>query len=187
MFSWVLGSASPRRRALLASVNLHPPVRPADVDESIRHGELPPTYGQRVAADKARAVLEMGETQWVLSADTVVDLEGRSLGKAERLKAAEAFLNALSGRIHEVHTAVVLASRERLYSELITTKVRFRTLSPSEIERYLKTQEPLGKAGGYAIQGEGGALVAELHGSYTNVVGLPLEQTLRLLSKAGLT
>lgn len=182
---FVLASASPRRRELLARVGLHPEIRPADVDEAIAPGEAPDAYAVRVARDKARAA---GSKRPVLAADTVVALDGRSLGKAETPERARAFLEVLSGRAHEVHTGVVLRRPDqgREATRLVTTRVRFRRLEAAEIARYVASGEPLDKAGGYGIQGAGGALVAEIAGSYTNVIGLPLEETLALLEEAGL-
>lgn len=181
--SFVLASASPRRRELLAHVGLQPRIRPAGVDESCRPGERPEQYAIRVAADKARAV---GGEQPVLAADTVVALNGRSLGKPESPFDAKAMLSELSGREHQVHTAVVLIANGECFEVLVTTSVRFRTLPTEEIEAYVATGEPMDKAGSYGIQGLGGALTAEIRGSYTNVVGLPLEETLSLLERAGL-
>lgn len=181
---FVLASASPRRRDLLARVGLHPEVCPADVDESIRPGEAPERYACRVAEEKARSV---HAALPVLAADTVVALDGVSLGKASTREDAASMLARLSARIHEVHTAVVLrvdATRTRSVS--VTTEVRFRQLSAPEIAAYVASGEPMDKAGAYGIQGLGGALVAEVHGSYTNVVGLPLEETLELLEQEGL-
>lgn len=184
MAKFVLASASPRRRELLARVGLYPDVRPADVDEAIHPAEPPVDYGLRVARDKAAAI---GGEQPVLAADTVVELEGVSLGKAGSAAEAEAFLRRLSARTHRVHTAVVLRTPARSRDRVVTTEVRFRDLSEAEIARYVATGEPMDKAGAYGIQGLGGALVAELRGSYSNVIGLPLEETLQLLSEEGLT
>jgi septum formation protein len=181
--AFVLASASPRRRELLARVGLRPEVQPSDVDESVRAGEAPDAYAVRVARDKARA----GPGGAVLAAHTVVALEGVALGKAPSPEAAREMLARLSGRRHQVHTGVVLLGRrgeER--ARVVTTEVRFRSLSPEEIAAYVASGEPMDKAGAYGIQGRGGALVAEIHGSYTNVVGLPLEETLELLDAEGL-
>lgn len=180
---FVLASASPRRRVLLRSVGLSPRVVPADLDESIRLGETPDRYAVRVAEDKARAI--QSELP-VLAADTVVALDGVSLGKAGSEAEARAFLARLSGRSHHVHTGVVLVGPAGAHRALVTTEVRFRVLRRAEIERYVASGEPMDKAGGYGIQGLGGALVADVRGSYTNVVGLPLEECLQLLAKEGL-
>ena len=174
----VLASASPRRRELLARVGIFPRVLPSNVDEAVHAGEQPETYVVRVAEDKARMSLASAP---VLAADTVVDFEGEVLGKPGSTSEAVQTLRRLSGRVHYVRTAVVLRLNDRFQSELVTTEVRFRALSSQEITDYVESREPFDKAGSYAIQGGGGALVAEIHGSYTNVVGLPLEETLRLL------
>jgi septum formation protein len=180
----LLASASPRRRELLGQVGLLPRVSPSHVDETPRPGEPPIPYALRVAKAKA-ARAEAGP--WVvIAADTVVALEGAILGKPESAVESSRMLARLSGRTHAVHTAVVVRMPDRgERSTVISTEVRFRTLSPIEIERYVASGEPLDKAGAYAIQGLGGALVAEVRGSYTNVVGLPLEETLALLAEAG--
>lgn len=181
---FILASASPRRRELLARVGLHPEVAPTHVDESPTHAEEPAAeYVVRVAEAKARA---SGSKLAVLAADTVVALDGRPLGKPESPADAEAMLGRLSGRWHDVHTAVALRHAGRLRSVRVDTQVRFRSLDAIEIASYVETGEPLDKAGAYGIQGLGGALVAELRGSYTNVIGLPLEETLRLLNEEGL-
>lgn len=136
----------------------------------------------RVATAKALAV--QGEA--VLAADTVVALDGQSLAKPADEAEAESMLRVLSGRTHQVYTAVVLKVGDRVYSDIASTDVRFRALTDQEIRSYAASKEPLDKAGGYGIQGGGGALVAEIRGSYTNVVGLPVEETLRLLFMAGI-
>jgi septum formation protein len=182
---FVLASRSPRRLALLAAAGLAPEVRAADVDETPLAGELPLGCALRVAALKAAAVVD---DRPVLAADTVVALDGAILGKPSPADAA-AMLARLSGREHAVHTAVVVAAgppgARRAVSEVVTTSVLFRALSPAEIERYAASGEGLDKAGGYGIQGLGGALVDRVVGSYTAVVGLPLAETLRLLAMAG--
>lgn len=178
----VLASASPRRRQLLQAANVLFEVRPADVDETPRAGEAPATYAARVAADKARALAIESP---VLAADTVVTLDGRILGKPVDDADARITLKALSGREHEVLTAVVFVFEGRSDELVVSTAVRFRALTSVEIDRYVGTGEPMDKAGAYGIQGGGGALVAEVRGSYTNIVGLPLEETLALLEKRG--
>ncbi len=177
-----LASQSPRRKSLLASVGIVPKIEVPAVDETPLANEEPMALALRVATAKARAIA--GEV--VLAADTVVALEGQSLAKPADEAEAEAMLGLLSDRTHVVHTAVVLKVGERFLSDIVTTEVRFRKLTVQEIRSYAASKEPLDKAGAYGIQGGGGALVAEIRGSYTNVVGLPLEETLRLLSMAGI-
>ena len=182
--SFVLASASARRRELLARVGLWPEVRPSNVDERVLPREDPERYAVRVALDKARASTAEGA---VLAADTVVAFDGRSLGKPDDAASAEQMLGRLSGQTHWVHTGVVLRGSDGAFvSCRVSTRVRFRNLGSREISEYVASGEFEGKAGSYAVQGLGGALIAEIHGSYTNVVGLPLEETLELLQQAGL-
>lgn len=183
MAEFVLASASPRRRALLAQVGLEPEVRPSHVEETPKLGEAPEAYGRRVAEAKARAC--PGDVP-ALAADTEVVLEGRCLGKPESEVHAKDMLAQLSGRAHHVITVVALRTPQGILTDVVRTEVRFRDISADEIERYVATGEPMDKAGAYGIQGHGGALVASLNGSYTNVVGLPLEETLALLARGGL-
>ncbi len=182
MARFVLASASPRRRDLLAQVGLQPEIVPSHVDETPRVGELPLVYVARVAKDKALAYAGSGP---VLAADTVVALDDRCLGKADDKDHACRMLRELSGRTHFVHTAVVLKAGQDVLTEVVSTEVSFRDLGDEEIERYVDSGEPMDKAGAYGIQGLGGALVASLKGSYTNVVGLPLQETLVLLKRGG--
>ena len=186
MTGFVLASRSPRRRDLLAAVGLSPVIMASDVDETPRPNEAPIPYGKRVAAEKAAAC---SAAEPVLAADTVVALGDKIFGKAPDIAAAVRMLKELSGRQHQVHTAVALrpAGGGAIETIVVTTQVSFRTLSDSEIERYVATGEPMDKAGAYGIQGRGGALVSTVDGSYTNVVGLPVEETLALLAPLGVT
>ncbi|MEO1000702.1 MAG: Maf family protein [Pseudomonadota bacterium] len=179
----VLASASPRRRALLAQVGVIPDaVCPADIDETPRPGELPRAYAARMAGKKAAAVTAEG---FILAADTVVAAGRRILGKPADREEAEHFLRLLSGRRHRVMTGVALRGPARTTIRVVETRVKMKRLSEGEIDAYLASGEWDGKAGGYAIQGIGAALVPEIIGSYTNVVGLPLTETLGLLAGAG--
>ncbi len=177
----ILASASPRRRELLQSAGIHFEVCPADLDERVLPGEPPRAYAGRVAREKALAV----PGARVLAADTVVALEGEVLGKPADADEARRLLQALSGRTHTVYTAVALRVDRRVHQRICATQVRFRELSERDIEWYVGTSEPYDKAGGYGIQGQGGALVDRLRGSYTNVIGLPLRETLALLARFG--
>jgi septum formation protein len=183
MAGFVLASRSPRRRELLASAGYFPEVVPVDIDETPRPGESPERYVVRVAQEKVEACRR---TEPVLAADTTVILDGRSIGKAESPDEAQRWLRELSGRTHIVRTAVVLRV-DRLLWDVVATAVTFRELKDADIARYIETGEPFDKAGAYGIQGHGGALVERVEGSYTNVVGLPLTETLRLLRLAELT
>ncbi len=182
----VLASQSPRRRELIEQLGLAPEVRPARTDEAVLPGEEPRAYAARVAREKARAV--PGDV--VLAADTVVILRDEILGKPSGAEDARRMLRLLSGTRHEVLTAVCVrrnADRPALELEaLVATAVRFAPLSPAAVEWYVGTGEPLDKAGAYAIQGAGGAFVLEVSGSVSNVVGLPLVETVELLRRAGL-
>lgn len=183
MARFVLASRSPRRRELLAAAGLDFEVDPVDIDESPREGEPPERYVVRVAQAKVEA---SPRTEPVLAADTTVILDGRALGKAEDPQHAQQILRELSGRTHIVRTAVVLRV-DRLLWDVVATAVTFRSLSDAEIARYIETQESFDKAGAYGIQGLGGALVERIEGSYTNVVGLPLTETLRILQLGEVT
>ncbi len=158
-------------------------VRPADIDETPKTGELPRVYAARLAREKAAAVAV--EPGLILAADTVVGVGRRILGKPRDRAMAEAYLALLSGRRHRVTTAVAVRFGDREGHRTVETAVRFKRLSPGEIQRYLDTEEWRGKAGGYAIQGIGAAFVPWIGGSYSNVVGLPLTETLGLLGGLG--
>jgi septum formation protein len=175
----VLASGSPRRRELLAHLGVPFTVVAADVDETPRPGEGPVELVRRLAAAKAAAV----DGDPVLAADTVVELDGEILGKPADAAAARRMLARLSGRSHHVHTGVALRAGERLDVEVVTTAVTFAALTPEAIEWYVATGEPLDKAGAYAIQGAGGVFVESIHGSASNVVGLPLATVARLLHR----
>lgn len=178
----VLASASPRRRQLLEPF-VQFEIRPADLDESARPGEQPVAYVARLAAEKAATVAAgLDRSTVVLAADTTVDVDGAIVGKPLDAADARAILARLSGRTHRVHTGVAV-DRDVF---VVTTRVHFVALSASDIDWYVATGEPLDAAGAYAIQGRGGAFVASVEGSFTNVVGLPLAETLAALARAGI-
>ncbi len=182
----VLASASPRRLALLRQIGLEPAVEPADVDETPKRTELPVKLAARLAAAKAQAVAARRTDAYVLAADTVVGVGRRILPKAETVEQARACLVLLSGRRHRVVTGVeVVAPGGKAVRRLVTTAVRFKRLSDAELDAYLATGEWQGKAGGYAIQGHAAKFVADINGSYSNVVGLPLFETAGLLAGLG--
>ena len=187
----VLASRSPRRRELLASIGLHAEIRPADTDESVRAGEGADGYVRRVAREKARAVPAWAG-ELVLSADTAVVLGSEILGKPRDEADARRMLRALSGRTHVVATGVhglapgVEGSAPREETLVVSSAVRLVTLSEERIAWYVSTGEPFDKAGAYAVQGAGGSLVRGVAGSVSNVVGLPLAETLTLLGRLGL-
>ncbi len=181
----VLGSASPRRQELLAQIGVRPAaIRPADIDETPLKAEPPRDYAKRLAMEKAQA-LSLAPDELALCADTVVALGRRILGKPADADEAAKFLRLLSGRSHNVITAVALRSGERLWTRTVVTSVRFKSLSDAEISAYLQSGEWRGKAGGYAIQGLAAAYIPRINGSYSNVVGLPLAETANLLNGAG--
>jgi septum formation protein len=176
-----LASRSPRRRELLAQLGVRLEVSPADTDETPRPGEAAAEYVRRVAREKASAV--GGET--VLAADTVVVLDGAILGKPRGDAEARRMLRALSGRAHEVMTGVCARRGGREEAAVVTSGVVFAPIGEVEIAWYVATGEPRDKAGAYAVQGAGGAFVSEVRGSVSNVVGLPLVETLALLARLG--
>lgn len=186
--SLILASASPRRLDLLRQVGLVPAaVDPADLDETPLKGELPHLYARRIAAAKAAAVAARHPGAVVLAADTVVAVGRRILPKAEDEATARRCLSLLSGRRHRVLGAVAAMGADgRLHQRLVTTQVSVKRLSEAETARYLAGGEWRGKAGGYAIQGAAAAFIPWINGSYPNVVGLPLAETLALLAGLGI-
>jgi len=182
----VLASASPRRAELLDQLRIrYRQVLPA-VDEGARPDEPADALVERLAIAKARAGMHIALTDLpVLGADTLVVQDGLALGKPRDRDEALAMLARLSGRVHEVVSAVAVATAVGIQAEVSRTAVTFRVISTAEAARYWATGEPRDKAGAYAIQGIGGAFVRHLEGSYSGVVGLPLAETERLLAAAG--
>ena len=186
MMKLVLGSASPRRRELLAQLGLVPDaVRAPDIDETPKKGEAPRVYVARMAREKALALACAGD-EVVLSADTTVAVGRRILGKPGDAGEAAEFLWALSGRRHHVLTAVAVRRGDRLWERLVDTEVKVKALSNAEVNAYLASGEWQGKAGAYGIQGRFGAMIPWLKGSFTGVVGLPVAETAHLLQAAGI-
>lgn len=181
-----LASSSPRRRQILAALGIEHTWSGVDIDETPRAGEAPDRLAGRLAAAKAQAARERGESaRFVLAADTVVALGARIFGKPASREEALEMLSVLSGRHHEVLTAIALLADGRERSAMSVTTVRFREIGASEARAYWETGEPRGKAGAYAIQGKGGIFVESLTGSYSGVVGLPAFETAELLRQAG--
>ena len=177
-----LASQSPRRRELLGGLGIPLVVRPAAADEGRHPGEAPREYVLRIAAAKAAAV----DGEVVLGADTAVVLGDRILGKPSGPDEARAMLRALSGRAHTVLTGVHVRRRDGACAQAaVASQVRFAVISEPALDWYVGTGEPLDKAGAYAVQGAGGAFVREISGSVSNVVGLPLTETLELLQRVG--
>jgi septum formation protein len=195
----VLASESPRRAALLAQAGITPDaILPAAIDERVRKGELPRVHALRLAAQKARKVesewpsrIEGGKPAFILAADTVVALGRRILPKAMDDDEVRACLKLLSGRRHQVITAVALVTPSisggegKLRTRVALTRVSMLRLSEAQVTDYVESREGVGKAGGYAIQGRAEMLVKEISGSYSNVVGLPLALTVSLLEGCG--
>ena len=189
----VLASGSPRRLSLLNQAGIEPhALLPADIDETPSRGELPRACANRLARAKAEAALhsvtldEDLRGSYIVAADTVVAVGRRILPKAELLDEATQCLRLLSGRNHRVHTSVCLVTPKGAFRQrVVETRVRFKRLSDEEVEAYLATGEWRGKAGGYAAQGLAASFMIKLVGSYTNVVGLPLYETVSLLAGEG--
>lgn len=181
-----LASASPRRREILTSLGISFSHAGVDMDEARLAGEAVPDMVVRLARDKALAAAADGcGSPAVLGADTAVVLAGQPFGKPSCKDDSIAMLTALSGRSHQVMTAVALVTQGGVFTATSTTEVRFRDIDPDEAEAYWQSGEPRDKAGGYAIQGIGGIFVESLHGSYSGVVGLPVFETAGLLRQAG--
>jgi len=185
-----LASASPRRRELLSQIGVPFQVLTVEVNESIDAAEAPVDYVTRLAEAKAGAGLAACATaraplRPVLAADTTVVIDGETLGKPADAEDAARMLGLLSGRTHQVLTAVALGTAEGIAACVSASAVRFREIKAAEAREYWNTGEPKDKAGGYAIQGRGAVFVAELHGSYSGVMGLPLFETAELLRSAG--
>ena len=190
---FVLASGSPRRVSLINQAGIEPDeLRPANIDETPKRGELPRVCANRLAHAKAETALSgigAGDEVYgafVLAADTVVAGGRRILPKTELIDEAAQCLRLLSGRNHKVYTAVCLVTPKRRFRQrVVETRVRFKRLSGAELDGYLSSGEWRGKAGGYAAQGLAGAFIVKLVGSYTNVVGLPLYETVALLAGEG--
>jgi septum formation protein len=182
----ILASASPRRRELLRLVGIEHEVKPADIDESIREGEKPHDYAERLAREKAELVDDGADSnQVVIGADTTVVIDDEILGKPADAREAEAMLGKLSGRTHTVITAVAVCRSGETWSSVEEVTVTFRTLSRPEIKSYIATGEPMDKAGAYGIQGFGATIVDRIEGDYFAVMGLPLARLVRMLAEAG--
>jgi septum formation protein len=180
-----LASVSPRRRELLAQIGVPHIVTGADIDEAALSGETPRDYVGRMARQKALTIRDKGETLPVLAADTTVVLDDVMYGKPRDRVDGIAMLGRLSGRTHEVLTAVAFADQRGVALRLSVSSVRFRKLTSEECAAYWQTGEPRDKAGGYAVQGAAAVFIESLSGSYSGVMGLPLFETAELLRAAG--
>jgi septum formation protein len=185
----VLASASPRRRELLIQIGIDFQVVPSTADETLLANEGPETHVIRLSCDKAMEVANRAVQtgRWFIGSDTVVVRDNVILGKPANASAAKEMLTNLSGRSHRVISGYAIHDREtgRTLSAAVTTRVFFKILTAREIEGYIATQEPLDKAGSYAIQGIGSFMVPKIEGSYTNVVGLPLCEVISALEELG--
>jgi len=179
----VLGSASPRRAALLRELGVDFTVRVSDVPEERAAGESAVDFARRIAREKGTAVARQGGDAWILSADTIVVVDGDVLGKPADAAEARRMLERLAGRSHDVLTAVALTAPSGMLAAdlLVRSGVVFRPLTADEIDAYITTGEPFDKAGAYGIQGGAAAFVEDVSGSYTNIVGLPMDEVRDLL------
>jgi len=185
----ILASKSPRRKYLLEQAGLSFSIIPSDFDENTVSLSTPEEYVKVLAESKANDIAKKNPQSWVIGADTVVLIDGTILGKPGSKKEARKMLYKLSGNTHQVLTgyAIQCINKNHIFSETIVTDVTFKHLTNEEINWYITTTEPFDKAGAYAIQGLGTFLVRKIHGSYTNVVGLPVCEVIEFLIKEGIT
>ena len=181
----ILASQSPRRRELLSLVGIEHEVQPADIDESPWPDEAPVPHTERLARAKAQVIAALAPDALVIAADTIVVIDGALLGKPAGISEARAMLRQLSGRTHEVCTAMAVAQGERVESAVVRVSVRFRTLDDDTIARYVNTGEPMDKAGAYGIQGYGATMVEHIEGDYFAVMGLSLVTVVQLAERMG--
>ena len=184
---FIMASASPRRSELFNQLGLKFEVVPSGIDEVAQAGETPAEHVRRLATAKAGELADRFPEAWVIGADTIVVINGDLLGKPADESEARAMLAKLSGRKHEVFTGIAVRRKlaEVNLSEVVASEVIFKDISEEEMDWYVKTNEPYDKAGGYAVQGRGAFFIREIHGSYTNVIGLPLCEAVNLLKLAG--
>ena len=184
----ILASSSPRRRELLASINVKFDVMPSNIPEVRQQGEAPEEYVARLSREKAEAIASRHRDRWVVAADTTVLLGDELLEKPADGADAARMLATIAGRTHIVYSGVTLRRFDSGYRDtgVSESEVRMLPLSSRDIEWYVQTGEPLDKAGAYAVQGIGAMFIDSIHGSYTNVVGLPLALLFQMLRKAGL-
>jgi septum formation protein len=184
----ILASGSPRRKHLLEQAGLQFSVIPSDFDESSVAMTDPASYVRALAECKALDISQKHPDSWVIGADTIVLIDGQILGKPGSKDEAREMLKRLSGKSHQVLTGYCICCKEKKqhFSETVITEVHFKKLRLEEIDWYIKTEEPLDKAGAYAIQGIGSFLVRSIEGSYTNVVGLPVCEVMEILIREGI-
>lgn len=186
----LLASASPRRKELLELIGVSFTSQAMDIDESVLEGERPDAYVERLAREKARAGLRAHSDKLILAADTTVVLQGKILGKPEDAGEAKEMLQQLSGSRHQVLTGIAVACQQegqlKIQSRVVCTEVIFAEINEQQMDAYICTGEPMDKAGAYGIQGKAALFVEGIEGSYSNVVGLPLAETGKLLEHFGI-
>ena len=184
----ILASSSPRRRDLLAAAQFEFDVVPSAVPEERTSGEEPEAYVTRLSKEKAAAIAHMHRDRWIIAADTIVVCQGEVLEKPVNDSDARRMLALIAGRAHVVHTGLTVCRGAPAYSdtEVCSTNVEMAAMTDKEIAWYVASGEPRDKAGAYAAQGIGGLFIDAIHGSYSNVVGLPLALLFRMLRKAGI-
>ena len=182
MANIVLASSSPRRKQLLEQVGLTFRCFSPEIDESVLPNEHAADYVKRLAQTKAQVVLQSNPDAVVIAADTSLSLDGKIIGKPESKQHAFEIWSALSGRFHDVLTGVCVANKNTIKTLVVRTRVEFKVLNPNDMEDYWETGEPTDKAGAYAIQGYAAQFIPRIEGSYSNVVGLPLHETIELLN-----
>ena len=185
-YKLILASASPRRQQLLKQIGIPFQVQSADIDETVKPQETPQNYVKRLALEKAQAIYQTQTDKnniAVLGADTSVVYQNKIFGKPQNDAEAKQMLQQLQGQQHEVMTAIALVHNQTQHSAINISQVWFAALNDIEIDTYIATQEPFGKAGSYAIQGHAAAFITQIKGSYSSVMGLPLYETQLLLKK----
>jgi septum formation protein len=185
--SVVLASSSPRRRDLLALIGINHTIEPADTDESLRQGELPEVYAERLARAKAEKIAKVTGGALVIGADTIVVIDDTVLGKPRDVGDAERMLEILSGRSHTVMTAIAVNYGGKTVSAVEMVDVTFRAIGSEEIRAYVATGEPMDKAGAYGIQGYGATIVRRIDGDYFAVMGLSLVRLVALMAELGVS
>ncbi|MCU4550452.1 Maf-like protein [Acinetobacter pittii] len=179
----VLASSSPRRKELLQQLGLDFEIYSPDIDESVHENELVHHYVERLAREKAQTVLKLFPEAIVIAADTSLGLDGQIIGKPESKNHAFEIWKKLSGRWHGVFSGLCVATQQQMLSQVVQTQVEFQHLTTQDMEDYWTTGEPVGKAGGYAIQGIASQYIPQIQGSYSNVVGLPLYEFAQLFKR----
>ena len=181
----VLASQSPRRAELLRMLNLQFEILPADIDEKYLRHEAPPAHAQRLAREKALVIAELHPEALVVGSDTVVVVDRTVLGKPKDEAEAVGMLMRLQGRVHRVATGVAVAQRDECLAETEIVRVKFRAFDEATAYEYVKTGEPMDKAGAYGIQGFGASLIEWVHGDYFAVMGLPVQRMIRMFEQLG--